>query len=135
MRFDAWVTVLSSCDVPVLAIMSSEDLHTRTIGWHDWQQQKRFTFWTGVQRRMASKDICWPIITIIVQPWSGAALAKCRVAVGARTLEVLARNIHCNPEASRKHDAHWPDFEVEFIGLTRDERLLVVVCEVGPIRP
>jgi hypothetical protein len=65
--------VLLSSDVPVLAIVSSEDLHTRSIGRHDWQQQKGFTFWTGVQRRMAAKNICRPIITIIVQPWSGAA--------------------------------------------------------------
>ena len=70
--------------------MSSEDLHTRSIGRHDWYQQKGFTFWTGVQRRMAAKDISWPIITIIVQPWSGAARTKCRIAVRARTLEVLA---------------------------------------------
>ena len=65
--------VLSSSDVPVLAIVSSEDLHTRSIGRHDWQQQKGFTFLTAVQRRMASKDIGRPIITVIVQPWSGAA--------------------------------------------------------------
>ena len=64
--------------------MSSEDLHTRSIGRHDWYQQKGFTFWTGVQRRMAAKDISWPIITIIVQPWSGAACTKCRIAVRAR---------------------------------------------------
>jgi hypothetical protein len=64
--------VLSSCDVPILAIMNSEDLRTRSIGWHDWQQQKSFAFWTAVQRRMASKDVLWSIIVIIVQPWSGA---------------------------------------------------------------
>src|ERR1035441_9950225 len=40
--------------------MSSEDLHARSIGRHDWQQQKRFTFWTGVQRRLAPKNISRP---------------------------------------------------------------------------
>jgi len=67
------ITVLSSCDVPVLAIMRSEDLHARSIGRHDWEQQKGFMFWTGMQRRLAAKNICRPIIPIIVQPWPGAA--------------------------------------------------------------
>src|SRR5215467_949954 len=64
--------VLSSCNVPVLAIMSSEDLDARSIRGHDWQQQKCFVFWPSVYRRIAPKDLFGTVITIIVQPWSGA---------------------------------------------------------------
>jgi hypothetical protein len=65
--------VLSSSDVPVFAIVGSENLHTRSIGRHDWQQQKSSPCWAGMQRRLASKDLSRPIITIIMQPWSGPA--------------------------------------------------------------
>ena len=87
-----------------------------------------------MQRSLASEDLCQTIITIIVQPWSGAARAKCRVVIAARPLKVLARNVHRDPEASRQHDAHWPDFNVKFIDLIRDEWLLVVVRVIRPVR-
>src|SRR5262249_60278059 len=111
------IVVMSPCDVPVFAIMRSDDLHARAVGRHDWQQEKRCTFRAGMQGRLASKKLCRPIITIIVQPWYVAARAKYRVAIPARALEVLPGNVHCDPEASRQHDAHWPDFNVKFIDL------------------
>jgi hypothetical protein len=64
--------VPSSCNVPVLAVMTGEDLDARSTGGHDWQQQKRFVIWPGVDRRIAPEDLCRTVVTIIVQPRSGA---------------------------------------------------------------
>ena len=100
----------------------------------DRQQQIGFAAGSSVDHRLAAENVGGPVLAIGMEPRARTAGAEARTGVAARSLEILAGDRHCQAVAGWQHYASRPDLDLEFVNLTRGQRVLIVMGVERPIR-